>query len=74
MYTAIKGIYENGQVILQEPPPTKQKTKVVVMFISDEETTSGDLRKGVKIGSLAGQGYAIPDDFNDPLDDFKEYM
>ena len=74
MYTAIKGIYENGQVILQEPPPTTQKTKVVVMFISDEEKTSPNFRKGVNIGSLAGQGYAIPDDFNDPLDDLKEYM
>lgn len=24
---------------------------------------------GVRLGSLAGQGYRIPDDFNDPLDD-----
>jgi hypothetical protein len=27
MYTAINGIYENGQVILQEAPPTLQKSK-----------------------------------------------
>lgn len=31
-------------------------------------------RKGVKIGGLAGQGYAIPDDFNEPLDDLSEYV
>ena len=33
MYTAIKGIYENGQVILQETPPTAKKMKVIVTFL-----------------------------------------
>jgi len=74
MYTAIKGTYENGQVILEEAPPTLQKTKVVVMFLADEEKTGKTLRKGVKLGSLAGKGYAIPDGFNDPLDDLNEYV
>lgn len=35
MYTAIKGTYENGQITLQELPPTTQKTPVVIMFLSD---------------------------------------
>jgi hypothetical protein len=75
MYTAIKGIYENGQIILQEEPPTTKKSQVVVMFINEQESQSiENLHKGVKIGSLAGQGYNIPDDFNEPLDDLKEYM
>lgn len=74
MYTAIKGIYDNGQVILEETPPTK-KAKVVVMFMTDQEQTlEKPFNKGVKIGSLAGKGYSIPDDFNEPLDDLKEYM
>ncbi len=30
--------------------------------------------KGVKLGSLAGKGFSIPDDFNEPLDDLKDYM
>ena len=75
MFTAIKGIYENGQVILEEAPPTIQKSRVVVMFMTEQEQTRPkSLHKGVKIGSLAGKGYNIPDDFSAPLDDLKEYM
>jgi uncharacterized protein (DUF2062 family) len=72
MYTAIKGIYENGQVVLQEKPPTTKKSQVVIMFISEQESQlDKPFHKGVKIGSLAGKGYNIPDDFNEPLDDLK---
>ena len=75
MFTAIKGIYENGQVTLEETPPTTKKSQVVVMFMTEQEQTPPkSLHKGVKIGSLAGKGYNIPDDFNEPLDDLKEYM
>jgi hypothetical protein len=75
MYTAIKGIYENGQIVLQETPPTTKKSQVVVMFINEQESQPVEnLHKGVRIGSLAGKGYNIPDDFNEPLDDLKEYM
>ena len=74
MYTAINGIYENGQVILQEPPPTLQKSKVVVMFITEEDKSTPLTSKGVKLGSLTGKGFAIPDDFNAPLEDLKDYM
>jgi hypothetical protein len=74
MYTAIKGMYENGQVILQEPPPTRQRTKVVVMFLAEDDDTPAKERKGVRLGSLAGRGYRIPDDFDDPLDDLSEYL
>jgi hypothetical protein len=77
MYTAIKGIYENGHVILKENPPTNKKANVVVMFLNEEQPSFLSIKpvhKGVKIGRLAGKGYSIPDDFNDPLDDLKEYM
>jgi len=36
MYPPIKAIYENGNVILQETPPTLQKTNVIIMFINDD--------------------------------------
>jgi hypothetical protein len=72
MYTTIKGVYENGQITLEETPPNIQKTKVLVVFTDEENSTSE--KKGVRIGSLAGKGYNIPDDFNEPLDDLKEYM
>lgn len=67
MYTAIKGIYKNGKVTLEETPPTLQETKVLVMFLSDEEKKPIALNKGVKLGSLAGHGYSIPENFNEPL-------
>lgn len=77
MYTAIKGIFENGQFTLQETPPTKNKTKVLIMFLEEIDSTISEepiKKKGVKLGSLADKGYNIPDDFNAPLDDLKDYM
>ncbi len=74
MYTAINGIYENGQFVLTETPPTSKKTKVVIMFMEEVETLPKEKKKGVKLGSWANKGYTIPDDFNEPLDDLKEYM
>jgi len=74
MYTAVKGTYENGHIILEEPAPTTEKTKVVVMFLPEENKELDTKKQGVRIGSLAGKGYGIPDDFNDPLDELKDYM
>lgn len=74
MYTAINGIYENGQFVLTETPPTSKKTKVVIMFMEEVETLPKKQKKGVKLGSLARKGYNIPDDFNEPLADLKDYM
>ena len=74
MYTAVNGIYKDGNLILTEIPPAIKESKVVVLFLEEQElaprTGAG---KGVKLGSLEGQ-YNIPDNFNDPLDDLKEYM
>ena len=74
MYTAVNGIYEDGNLILTEAPPTTRKSKVVVLFLEEEIVpTDKPRRKGVRLGSLAGQ-YSIPDNFNDPLDDLSDYM
>ena len=73
MYTAINGIYENGNFVLQETPPTNKKTKVVIMFMEELDSPKPS-KKGVKLGSLAGQGYSISDDFNEPLEDLKDYI
>jgi hypothetical protein len=77
MYTAINGVFENGQFILQETPPTTKKSKVLIMFMDEIETSfvnEPNSKKGVRLGSWADKGYSIPDDFNEPLDDLKEYM
>lgn len=75
MYSAVNGIYENGQLILTERPPTTRRTKVVILFLDEsvpDNTTVGP-SAGVRLGGLAGK-YSITDDFNAPLDDLNEYM
>ncbi|MDQ7090491.1 MAG: DUF2281 domain-containing protein [Methylococcales bacterium] len=77
MYAAIEGVYENGRVILKEAAPTTKTSKVLIMFIEEEINKTAPIKqtnKGVKIGSLVGKGYSIPDDFDEPLEDLKEYM
>jgi hypothetical protein len=77
MYTGINGIFENGQVILEEAPPTNQKTRVVVMFMSEDiskksaKRTPGSLKR---LGDMMGRKFSLPDNFNEPLEDLKEYM
>lgn len=75
MYTAVNGIYENGQLTLTEGPPTTRRTKVVILFLDELEGNSPgtDVSKGVRLGSLEGK-FSIPEDFNAPLDDLKDYM
>ncbi len=70
MLTTVAGVYENGQIILQEKPQITQSTKVLVTFL--EDTTEKPLKKRI-IGSMAGK-MSVPDDFDEPLDDLKEYM
>ncbi|WP_138482672.1 hypothetical protein [Dyadobacter bucti] len=77
MYTAIKGIYENGVLTFTETPPTTRKSEVVVLFMEEatkSHTEPNSPKKGVVLGSHANKGYSIPDDFNQPLDDLKDYM
>ena len=37
MYTAVKGIYENGILTLLEPAPNLEKSEVIVIFLSSEK-------------------------------------
>ncbi|MEO6136010.1 MAG: hypothetical protein ABIP35_12700 [Ginsengibacter sp.] len=70
MLKTIKGTYENGKIVLDEIPPIKKKSKVVVTFLEESQTTS---TKNRRLGSLKGK-IGIPDNFNEPLDDLKDYM
>lgn len=69
MLTAIKGHYEKGQIIMDENPPVLSRTEVIITFLTD------DTRQSIKRipGGLKGK-VVLPDDFNAPLDDMKEYM
>ena len=70
MLANIKGTYENGKIVLDEVPPIKNKSKVVVTFIEETQPSSPQKRR---LGSLKGK-IGIPDNFNEPLDDLKDYM
>jgi hypothetical protein len=69
MLTTIKGYYDHGQIVLQETPPVETKTDVMVTFLTEEVKTTTKR----KLGGLEGK-VNLPDDFNEPLDDLKDYM
>jgi Protein of unknown function (DUF2281) len=71
MLTTIEGVYENGRVVFNEIPPFKKKAKVFITFLEDSEATT-KLKKR-PFGTLKGT-ITVPDDFNEPLDDLKDYM
>ena len=81
MYVAVKGIYENGQITITEPAPTTERSAVIITFIGpdadapDKEgnvpRVPGSLKRW---GQERGLSFSIPDDFNEPLDDLKDYM
>jgi len=71
MLTSVSGYYDNGKVILMEAPPINKRTEVIVTFLDKE------LHKPTKQfrnpGGLKGK-VTIPDNFNEPLDDLKDYQ
>ncbi len=70
MLTAIKGYYEKGKIVMKEEAPVQSKTDVIITFLTKENKET----KGKRIpGGLKGK-VSIPDDFNAPLDDLKDYM
>ena len=71
MYATINGIFENGTLLMLETPPTLKKSKVVITFMEELEIPAKSMKR--KLGGLEGK-ISIPDDFNEPLDDLKEYM
>lgn len=77
MYQAVKGIYENGVLTLLEPAPIQEKSEVIVTFISTEKAKVSKPRVPgglLRLRNLKQGEVSIPEDFNEPLDDLKEYM
>jgi hypothetical protein len=70
MLKTIEGIYENGRIIFTETPPLKKKTKVLVTFMEENESPASKSRP---LGTMKGS-IKMSEDFNDPLDDLKDYM
>ncbi|GAB3323052.1 hypothetical protein GCM10027299_18950 [Larkinella ripae] len=71
MLTSVTGIYENGRVILEEIPKSQKKQKVIVTFLEEENTEPTPLTER-PFGTMKGS-FKLASDFNDPLDDLKEY-
>jgi hypothetical protein len=69
MLTAIKGYYEKGKIIMKEAAPVQSKTDVIITFLTEDNKISGKRIPGGLKGKVS-----IPDDFNEPLDDLKDYM
>ncbi|SHN35632.1 DUF2281 domain-containing protein [Mucilaginibacter sp. OK098] len=69
MLTAIKGYYEKGKIIMKEEAPVKSKTDVIITFLTEDTKTPGKRIPGGLKGKVS-----IPDNFNEPLDDLKDYM
>jgi hypothetical protein len=70
MLTAIKGYYEKGRIVLNEAAPVQSKTDVIITFLTD----SSETKTGKRVpGGLKGK-VSLPDNFNEPLDDLKDYM
>lgn len=67
MLTSIKGTYENGQITLDEKPLIKHKARVIVTILDEVE------KPKIQFGRMKGN-FWISDQFNDPIDDLKDYM
>lgn len=79
---AIKAIYDGVNFMPKQPIPVKGKYEVVITFIEPiDQEADYDLRylrqpdttKTPVLGRLNGL-VKIPEDFNEPLDEMKEYM
>jgi hypothetical protein len=71
MLTVIEGTYENGQVILDHKPKVSAKTKVMVIF---EEVVLSDEIPAKRPFGISKGAVRLSPDFDEPLDDLKDYM
>ncbi|MFP5039370.1 hypothetical protein [Parasediminibacterium sp. JCM 36343] len=72
MLTTIKGVYHNGQIILEEAPDTSMPVEVLVTFTKDVEVQPKE-KKPLVFGFAKGSVLYMAPDFNAPLDELKDY-
>jgi len=79
---AIKAIYDGVNFKPKQPIPIKEEYEVIITFVEPTNMGSGkklrllqepDETKEPTIGEWDGM-FSIPDDFNEPLEEMKEYM
>jgi len=64
--TIVKGIYKNGQIILENKPNIQEEVEVIVTFLEKEKDDRKGEPKSIRIGSMEGL-FEVPDDFDEPL-------
>ncbi len=72
MLTTIEGTYENGQIVLKERPKNIAKAEVIVVFtekIAEKKDNTTKRPFGISKGA-----FILSDDFDEPLDDLKDYL
>ncbi|WP_460953059.1 hypothetical protein [Spirosoma litoris] len=76
MLATVTGTYKNGQIILDEELPVKsQNAKVIVTLVEDAVENQEKPKR--QLGRLPGaftDPYWSSKEFNDPIDDLKDYM
>ncbi|CCH51644.1 hypothetical protein BN8_00583 [Fibrisoma limi BUZ 3] len=76
MLTTVTGTYENGQIHLDEELPIKSgKAKIIVTVVEElvEEITKPKRELG-RLKGMFAHPYWSSKEFNDPIDDLKDYM
>lgn len=71
MHTVIEGVYEDGKITLDHKPDVDVRTKVKVIFeeIEDAHPVPSKRPFGIAKGTIS-----MSSDFDEPLDDLKDYM
>lgn len=69
MLTTVRGHYTNGKIVLDESVSVAEQTQALITFLEKEEGNK-QLRMP---GGLKGK-VSLPDNFNDPIEDLKDYM
>ena len=67
----VKGYYEHGHIFFTEEPPVSSKTEVIITFLTEDTGAKKNAKR--QPGGLKGL-VTIPDNFNEPLVDLKDYM
>ena len=72
MLATVTGTYKNGQIILDEDLPVKTDSAKVIVTLVEESTEKEE--KPIRTPGLMKGAFWMSDDFNDPIDDLKDYM
>ncbi|MCL2693977.1 MAG: DUF2281 domain-containing protein [Oscillospiraceae bacterium] len=73
---AYRGYVENGLIIPVGNPVLPEKSQIIITVLDDvviPQEQEFKVTRETFFGCMKGKAW-IPDDFNEPLDDFEEYM